>query len=99
MKGGGSRFERGAGIDRQASSVAIRVEIIVDGVSQALLFADLLEQSRTHATAQNGVEHVRNVALLVRDGMGRNPHAQLHLLERFLVARDNPRRLLRRAKV
>src|SRR5580692_4258279 len=52
------RCQRSAGVDRQASSITIWVEIAVDRVGQALTLTDVLEEPGTHASAEQGVENV-----------------------------------------
>src|SRR5205807_6001940 len=54
------------------------------------------EQSRAHSPAQQSIEDVGHVAPIVGDMQSGNPHADLHLLQRFLVARDNLGKRLRR---
>ena len=91
--------QRGAGVDGEASGVAVRIEIAVDGVGQALAFTNVLEQARTHTAAEQGVEDVAGVALLMRDGMRGHAEAELHLLQRLLVAQDDARESLGRGRV
>ncbi len=79
----------GAGVDAEGSGVAIGAEVGVDGVGHAALFADGLEEARTHAAAEHGVEDERGVAVLVGDGRGGDAEADLHLLEGFLVAQHD----------
>ena len=77
---------RCAGVDAERACVPIGVEVAVDGVGEAALFADRLEESRAHAAAENGIQNERDVAVLVGDRLRRDAEAELHLFERFLVA-------------
>src|ERR1019366_2079237 len=83
-------------VDGEASGVAVGIEIAVDGVGQALSLADVLEEAGAHAAAEQGVENVAGVALLVGDGIGGDSEAELHLFESLLVAQDNAGDGLRR---
>jgi hypothetical protein len=80
---------RRAGIDRQAARIAVRAQLREDGVRQPLPLADVLEQARAHAAAQQGVEHVTGEALLVRQRIRRHAQAQMHLFQRLLVAQGD----------
>ena len=80
---------RGAGVDAEGSGVAVGAEVGVDGVGHAALLADGLEEARTHAAAEHGVEDERGVAVVVGDGRGGHAEADLHLLEGFLVAQQD----------
>src|SRR5580704_18899696 len=79
--------ERSAGIDGQAARIAVGIEVAVDRVGQPLALADVLEESRAHASAEKCIENVSRVALLVCDRMRGYAQAQLHLFERFLIAK------------
>ena len=82
-------FDGRAGVDGQAAGVAVGAQFGEDGVGQALPLADVLEQARTHAAAQQRVQHVTGEALLVRQRIRRHAQAQMHLFERFLVAQGD----------
>src|SRR5438067_1010616 len=71
------RLPRRAGIDGETTGVAIRVQLAEDGVAQPLALANVLEQARAHAAAEQRVEHVGGVAPLVADGMRRHADANL----------------------
>ncbi len=62
-------------------------------------FADVLEQTGAHASAEQRVQDVGRVALLVRDGVRGDADADLHLLERLLVAQVDARKSLGRGRV
>src|SRR3954451_7338530 len=81
----------GAGVDAEGAGVAVRAEVGVDGVSQAALFADGLEETGAHAAAKDGIEDKRGEAVIVGDGGSGNTEAELNLLEGFLVLEENAR--------
>src|SRR6202044_2445453 len=81
----------GSGVDAEGAGVAIGGEVGVDGVDEAALFADGLEEARAHAAAEDGVEQEGCVAGLVGDGRSGNAETELDLLEGFLVAQVNAR--------
>jgi hypothetical protein len=82
---------RGSGVDAEGAGVAVGREVGVDGVDEATLFADGLEEAGTHAAAEDSVEQESGVAGFVGDGRCGNAEAELNLLERFLVAQVNAR--------
>ena len=86
-------FERlaggGSGIDAEGAGVAVGTEVGVDGVSHAALFANGLEEARTHAAAEHGIEDQRGVAIVVGNRRRGYAEAELHLLKRFLVLQQD----------
>ena len=80
-----------AGVDREAAGVAIRIQFGEHSVGQPLPLADILEQARTHAAAEHRVQHVAGEAVLMRHRIRRHAQAEMHLLERFLVAQRDAR--------
>ena len=85
------RLDRRARVDRQAAGIAIRIQLGEHRVRQPLPLADVLEQARAHAAAQQRVEHVAGEPLLVRQRIGRHSQAQVHLFQRLLVAQRDAR--------
>ena len=55
-----------AGVDGEGAGVAEGVQLGVDGVGEAALFADGLEEAGAHAAAEDGVEQVGGVAVGMR---------------------------------
>ena len=81
--------EAHAGVDHKGAGVAEGVELGVDGVGEALVFADGLEEAGAHAAAEDGIEEIGGEALRVGDRRGRDAEAHLDLLERtFFAERD-----------
>src|SRR5258707_309088 len=93
------RLPRGAGIDREAAGIAIRIQVAEDGIHQSLALADGLDRARPNAPAKQRIQDVPAVAPLVRDGVGGYADADLHLLQRFLITHDDARRWVRRGVV
>ena len=75
----------GAGVDAEGSGIAVGAEIGEDGVGDAAILANGLEEARAHAAAEHGIEDQGGVAALVGDGRGGDAEADLHLLEGLLV--------------
>ena len=48
------------------------------------LLADVLEQARTHASAEHRVQYIAGEAILVRDRVTRHAEADVHLLQILL---------------
>ena len=88
------RLARGARIDAHGAGVAIRIQVAVDGVGESLALANILEQARAHAASEQRIQDVGGVAAFVRHGMRRDADADLHLLQRFLVAQVDARKSL-----
>ena len=80
------RLARGARIYTHGASVAIGIQVAVDGIGEPLALADVLEQARAHASSEQRIQDVGSVAAFVGHGMRGDADADLHLLERFLVA-------------
>src|ERR1035437_2147386 len=85
----GGRLPRRAGVHRQQPGIAEGIQFGENRIHQPLLLANILEEPRTHASAQQRIQDVRHIAPLVTDAVGRNAHANLPLLQRFLVAQDD----------
>ena len=81
----------GAGVDAEGAGVAVGAEVRVDGVGQAALFTDGLEEAGAHAAAEHGVEDQRGVAVVVGDGRRGHAEAELDLLEGLLVLEQDAR--------
>src|SRR5713226_5040993 len=85
-----SRLRGRARVDGKAAGVAIGIELGEHRVGQTLPLADVLEEPRAHASAEQRVENVASEALLMRQWEGGDSETQLDLLERFLVAQSDP---------
>src|SRR5208337_4150304 len=70
-----------AGVDAQATRIVKAVKTGKYGVSQSALFANVLEQTRTHAAPQNRIENVRGEAVLMRLRIRGRAHAKVDLLQ------------------
>ena len=81
---------RAAGIDRQRSRVAIRAEPAEHRVGQAALLPDILEEPRAHRAAEQRVQDVAHVPVVVLLRVAGRPHADVALLQ-FLCANDERR--------
>ena len=80
------RLVRGrARVNTQATGIVKAAEAGKHRVSQSALFANVLEQARTHAAAQNRIENVRGEAVLMRLRIGGRAHAKMDLLQILLV--------------
>ena len=90
-----SSIERSAGIDRKRAGIAIGIQLAENRVRQALAFANILEQARGHAAAENVVEHGDGEAAAIGHRQRRNADADVHLLEFVLGAQSDVRRGLR----
>ena len=86
-----ARFERRSGVNGKAAGIAVGAQLGEHRVGQALPLADVLKQARAHAAAQQGVQHVAGEPLLVRQRIGGHAQAQVHLLQRLLVAQGDAR--------
>ncbi len=75
----------GSGVDGERAGVVEGVHLGVDGVGEALVFADGLEEARAHAAAEHGVEEVDAVAVGVVDRGRGDSEAELDLLEGFFA--------------
>ena len=84
---------RGAGVDAERAGVAVGAQVGIDGVGQAALFADGLEEARAHAAAQDRVQDQGGVAVFVGDGRGGHAQADLHLLQRLFCCFSRMRAL------
>src|SRR5579871_1468880 len=84
-------FLAGAGVNGEHSGVGVRREFAEDGVGEALLFANVLEEARGHAAAEKIIEHGHGEAAFVGDGQGRNAEAEVDLLEIALFFEMNRR--------
>ena len=74
-------FFRGARVDAEDSGVGIGSKFAEDGVSEALLFANILEEARGHSAAEKIVEDRGGEAAFIGEGDGRNADADVDLLE------------------
>src|SRR5208337_2104248 len=74
-------FLRRARIDSQHPGIGIRRDLTEHGVSEALLFANVLEQPRGHATAEKIIQHGHAEAAFVSQRQRRNADAQMDLLQ------------------
>ncbi len=79
----------GACVDAERTGVAVGADIGIDGVGHAALFADGLEEARTHTAAKDGIEDKGGVAILIRDGRGGDTETDLDLLEGALITQDD----------
>ena len=71
---GGALAARGGGVDREQADVAIGIEARIDGVGEAAILAQLLEQARRHAAADRVREQPRGV--IIRMELGRAGEAE-----------------------
>jgi len=71
----------GAGVDAEDSSVGIGRELAEDRVGEASFFANVLEEPRGHATAEEIVEDGGGEAALVGERNGGNTDANVDLLQ------------------
>ena len=56
-------FGRGARVDREVAGVVERGAVRIDGVREAALLADLLEQPGRHAAAERVIHHGERVTI------------------------------------
>src|SRR5262249_61452773 len=89
------RLVRAARVDREGPGVAISAQAAEDRVGEAALFTDVLEQPRAHRAAEQRVQHVARVAVLVILRIAADAETQMALLE-LLVAHDDLRHDARR---
>ena len=76
-----SGLHRCAGIDREHPSVAVRIRFAEDCVGEALTLSDVLEKPGGHAAAEDVIEDGHSKTTIVGQGQGRNPYADVYLLE------------------
>ena len=74
-------FRGGAGVDGHHAGIGIRRELAEHRVSEALLFANILEQARRHAAAEKIVEHGHAEAVFVAERNRRHADAEMNLFE------------------
>jgi len=74
-------LDGGSGVDAERAGVAEGAGLRVDGVGQTALLADGLEEARTHASAQHGVQQIDPVARGRIDRRRGHSHAELDLLQ------------------
>ena len=74
-------FIRAAGVNRKGPGVAIRAQPAEDRVRQPAFFADVLEQPRAHRAAEQRVEHIARIAIVVALRIAADADANVALLE------------------
>src|ERR1043166_2942473 len=79
--------------NRQRTSVFEKGPRAVNRIGESFLFAQNLEQPRTHALAHDSVEHAQAEAALVVARAGANTERQLRLLDLFRVKMNDGRGL------
>src|SRR5882672_9440850 len=70
-----------ASVDGEHARVGIRSDFAENGVGEAALFANVLEEARRHAAAEKIIENGDDEAAVVCDGQRRNTEAEMNLLE------------------
>ena len=86
---------RAACVDGERAGVAIRAETAEHRVGQPALLAHVLKQSRAHRSAEQRVQHVAGITVVVILGIAADAEAHVALLE-LLVADQDPRHHLGR---
>ncbi len=81
-----------AGVDAEDARVGVRRKFAENGVGEALLFADVLEEPRGHAATEKIVEDGGSKAAFVGKCDGRNTDADVDLFEVALGFEDDGRR-------
>ena len=84
-------FLGGTRINTEHPRIGIGSEFAEDGIGEAVFFANILKETRRHATAEKIVEYGDTEAALVSDGQRRNADAEVYLLEIFLGLEMNGR--------
>jgi len=72
---------RRARIHAEHTGIGVRGEFAKDGISEAVFFADVLEETRRHAAAEKIIEDGHAKAALVSDGKRGDTDAEVDLLE------------------
>ena len=79
-------FSAGAArVDRDHAGVAVGRQVAEHRVRQPALFADVLEEPRAHRAAENRVQHVERVPVVVRLRIGRRAETEMALLDVLLT--------------
>src|SRR2546426_1916687 len=71
----------GAGVNGHHAGIGVRGKLAENGVGQAALFTNVLEEARRHAATEEIVEDGETEAVQVRQRHGRNTDAKMRLLE------------------
>ena len=85
LKRHGHQFRRflltGAGINLEQAAILEGRGEGINGINQAALFTDFLEQARRHATTQKRAQHLRRPMHRVQIGDGRKAKHNMHLVQ------------------
>src|SRR5262249_45384010 len=87
---------RASRIDRHGAGITIRTEATEDRVREASLLPNVLEESRTHRAAENGVQNVARITILVILLVAARPETNVTLFE-LLIPDDQLRNHSRRS--
>ena len=92
-------LRRAGGVDGLVAAVEVAVVVRHDGVDEAFLLADALEEARRHPAAEDGVEERRGIALVALLRKAARAEAEVNLLELAFLAQDHVLRGRRRVPV
>ena len=82
------RFVRAPRVDRERAGVAIGAQAAEYRIGQSTLLANVLKQPRAHRAAEQRIEHVAGIPIVVVLRIAAGAEAQVALLE-LLVANQN----------
>src|SRR5437588_9473114 len=93
------RLRGGARVNGHHAGIGVRRKLAEDGVSEPALLANVLEQARGHAAAQQIIEDRKPEAVLMHQRNRRYTDAKVHLFEVALFFEKDGRLRVRRAVV